>query len=263
MFPYGIRRDLLPAELRDAVIPFREDAELREFVRSCRESPHSLEEIARERELASRVPAFEAHGRLGMFPMHLLSRAQWGALVPLRLRGGALLDIGAGQGFVTEKARRLFSRIVATEVAPSLVERLRERGFEAYEADLATEEAPFPDEGFEVVSVLNVIDRCDRPYDLIARAAEHLRPGGLLILADPLPFSQQVRGIGLPGTPAQALPRAEGGSWEEHLSRFIEDALLPLGLRIRRVSRLPYLSKNSAERPIVAHDDFLVVCERT
>lgn len=45
---------------------------------------------------------------------------------------------------------------------------------------------------FDVVSCLNLLDRCDRPYDILADAKRVLKPNGILVLAIVLPFKPYV-----------------------------------------------------------------------
>lgn len=42
--------------------------------------------------------------------------------------------------------------------------------------------------GYDVISCLNVVDRCERPISLLHLLYQNLRPGGILLLALVLPY---------------------------------------------------------------------------
>lgn len=256
---YDVARDQLHPVLQNVLIPFEEDEPLSEFLMDCRARPHTWLDMALLFGLSQITDAYNAHGILGLYPMHLLSTDQWQALVPKRLHGGRLLDIGAGQGFVTQYARPLFSTIAAVEVAPSLVRRLAARGFEAHQADITEQPDLFPPESFEVVSLLNVLDRCERPHTLLRHALQFLKPGGVLITADPLPLEQRVRGD--VRAPKERLG-AHAGTWEECLSDFYTNTLVPNSLTPIAVSRLPYVYKSVDGAGFEALDDFVIACRK-
>lgn len=205
------------------------------------------------------MPAYEVHGVLGMYPMHLLGSEQWKRLVPERLWGGRLLDVGAGQGFVTQYARPLFTEIVTTETAKSMAVRLRARGFETCTEDITTQPDLFLQKSFDVVSILNVLDRCDKPKTLLQHATNFLKDDGVLIISDPLPLSQHIRSSSR--KPAERLG-ADAGTWEECLSSLYTDVVEPAGLVATFVTRMPYLYKNTKREPFIALDDFVMVCRK-
>ncbi|MET7468315.1 methyltransferase domain-containing protein [Micromonospora sp. NPDC005686] len=53
------------------------------------------------------------------------------------------------------------------------------------------EQVPRPAGHFDLVSVLNVVDRVPDPRQVVSAAAGLLRPGGLLVLSSPLAFESQ------------------------------------------------------------------------
>ena len=258
-FDYRVRPELLLEELRDVWVTSSPDKDVGAFLEDCRRRPHTGLHMCILSLLEQFVPAYEAHGILGMYPMHLLGRRQWAQILPPHVRGGALLDIGAGQGFVTEHARELFSRIVVTETAPSMVRRLQDRGFEAHTIDLTISPNAFPEAPFEVVSILNVLDRCEQPLTLLTSALRFLSKDGCIIISDPLPIAQRVRGV------PNAVTESIGGArdtWEESLSNFYQTTIAPLGLTPIYATRLPYIYKSSGAEPYVILDDFVLVCKK-
>ena len=130
--------------------------------------------------------------------MHVASSAQLGRLLEraqLPTAPSRLLDVGSGLGHVTSTLASALhiadpKRVVALESSGPLRRELENRwGFRAA--------ASFADAGtepFEVVSLLNVLDRCDDPVGLLQTAARLLQPrGGLLIIATVLPFRGSVQ----------------------------------------------------------------------
>jgi SAM-dependent methyltransferase len=151
---------------------------------------------------------FDVNGILDTYPLHLLSTAQLQTLVQhagcsrdfaglappsaVQQQFGAALDIGAGVGLVTEQLQPLCSEPVSTtETSAQMAGRLRRRGFECHEDDVAAPDSPTRScfrGSFDLVSVLNVLDRAPAPRALLEAAHDMLRPGGWLLLATPLPF---------------------------------------------------------------------------
>lgn len=256
---YDVDTRELPQALREVFTQFEQDEALTAFLADCNAHPHTWFDMALLFGLSQITETYNAHGILGLYPMHLLSTPQWEALVPIELYGGRLLDIGAGQGFVTEYARPLFSEITAIETASSMVRRLHARGFRARQADITTEPNLFPHESFDVVSILNVLDRCEHPLTLLTHALQFLKPGGVLILSDPLPLEQRVRGN--IHAPKEQLG-ASTGTWEKCLSELYTNVVVPHNLTPLCVSRLPYVYKSVDGVGFEVLDDFVIACRK-
>jgi hypothetical protein len=56
-----------------------------------------------------------------------------------------------------------------------------------------------------------------------------------------------------------AVPRE---SWERSVTALVANVLEPLGLELETVSRVPYLCRGDAARPLYVLDDALVVCRK-
>jgi SAM-dependent methyltransferase len=96
----------------------------------------------------------------------------------LGLRPGRAVDIGAGEG---RNARWLVERgwqVVATDFSPAAVEGMRAHGLDAVVADATEWVAPEP-AGLAVLCYLQL--PAEALADAIARAAESLEPGGVLL----------------------------------------------------------------------------------
>lgn len=208
------------------------------------------------RSLRAFFSDFDINGWLGTYPMHVLSTAQWETLLGGR-PGGRLLDVGSGRGDVTSELARLFDETITTETSKPMARRLRQRGFESWVGDLVSME--FDEGTFDAVSLLNVLDRCERPLSLLGRARRALRPGGLLLIALVLPYRPFVYRDGVPAPPLERLPIA-AESFEDAATEFVLHGLLALGLEVIAVSRAPYLSGGDAHRALYELDDLLLVC---
>jgi len=83
------------------------------------------------------------------------------------------------------------SDVTATEMSPVMASRLRDSGYEVWEEDIATTASSRLARGqdkFDLISLLNVLDRTPLPNSLLKAANSLLKPGGKLLVATPLPF---------------------------------------------------------------------------
>lgn len=236
--------DLAP-ELRARFVTLEEDPLI---VSSRGHGP--LREGAR-RALRRFVTDFDADGILGTHRMALLGPRSWEALLGEH-RGGRLLDVGAGSGDVTIHARGLFREIVTTELSAPMARKLRRRGFVCHRVDLAKEPLR---ETFDAVSLLNVLDRCDRPRSLLRAAIASLAPGGSVLVSVPLPVRAHVDRGSYTTDPDEPLG-GDGETWAEALSDLIARTIEP-ALRVKRLARAPYVSVG---RTVETLDAALIVC---
>ena len=117
--------------------------------------------------------------------MHVISEGQARRLLGFQdaETRQSLLDVGAGDGAVTLHLSALFHEVHCTETSPYMVRRLRERGFTCTETSNPCDAMGGP---FDVVSCLNVLDRCSAPYSVSSfayRLIDFLRHGMLKVLA--------------------------------------------------------------------------------
>ena len=202
---------------------------------------------------------YDAHAWLGAYPMSLLDQAGFAALLPNLPPNASLLDVGAGPGDVHLELAKLFHRAVATETSQGAAKRARGRGVNCLVLDLATE--AWPDAAqFDVVSLLNVLDRTARPNTLLLRALERLAPGGQLLLATPLPLFPHVEGVGETTDPDEPIDLA-GEDFDMALPA-LAAFLGRHGLTIERWCRVPYVSAGDARGERVTFNDVVLVAQR-
>jgi SAM-dependent methyltransferase len=253
-----LRYDVDLLKLGGAVAPFTQlgiDEGTARYLAGSSARRHGVWKTWLHRLLRGFLSDFDINGYLGTYPMHVLSTAQWKTLLPVS--GGAHLDIGAGRGDATQELAALFKKTVVTETSRAMARRLRKLGFECIEGDVSQRR----DLGgkFDIVSLLNVLDRCDQPLSLLATARQALKPGGHLVIALVLPYRPFVYDGGQARAPRERLPIVSS-EWELAATEFMLTALLPLGLEVVTFSRAPYLSGGDAERPLYELDDLIVVC---
>ncbi|MFT3921056.1 MAG: methyltransferase domain-containing protein [Myxococcales bacterium] len=253
---YEVERRAL-GKYAEKFVPLAADAGTQAWLAEVAARPHSMVETWLVSQLTRFMSAYDAHGLTATYAMHLLSEAQWGSLTGGARR--ALLDVGAGAGYVTEHAKPWFQHITCTETSRPLAKRLGERGFRVHAHDLL--EVPLPEHGpFDVISCLNVLDRTRRPISLLAALRAMLAPGARLVLALPLPVRPHVHVAGATVSPQERLPISEDSfklSLVE-MSAFLEEQ----GFDIERIARVPYLSRGDSKAPYYVLDDALWVLSK-
>ncbi len=114
------------------------------------------------------------------------------------LRGGQrLLDIGCWDGYLLERIREagLYRELYGVDIAPEGVETVRAKGFQAEVVDLNHHSLPFPDEHFDGVTALAVLEHIFDPYAVIREIHRVLRSGGELVIDVPnvASFTNRIR----------------------------------------------------------------------
>jgi 2-polyprenyl-3-methyl-5-hydroxy-6-metoxy-1,4-benzoquinol methylase len=201
------------------------------------------------------MSAFDVNGLLRMHPMHLLSTAQWRTLLgPRPVRD--YLDVGAGAGDVTVQLAPLCEKVLATEMSRAMALRLDRRGIECECMDVCEE--PLPRTGFDLVTCLNVLDRCARPVTMLAKLRAALAPGGRLVIGAVFPHRPFYFVGGAITDPLERLDCTDD-TWEAGLVHLIERHIEPLGLTVDAIARAPYLSGGDSVYEWYLVDDALVV----
>jgi SAM-dependent methyltransferase len=248
----------LPAPLVTRFVRLDLGEEGREYLERAVQTRPGRAKTALHRVLRNFMSDFDVNALLDMYPMHLLGTNQWKALLGSE-RAHRLLDVGAGRGDVTRTLSPLADVTVTSETSRLMARRLRAEGFACVEADLALNAVPDP--GYDVVTCLNVIDRCAKPRSLLSNLARALAPGGRLVLATPLPFDPFVYDGPASMAPSEMLDISNDG-WEQSVASLAEKVLYPLGLVVESVSRVPYICRGDADRPVYVLDDAVLVCRK-
>ena len=190
--------------------------------------------------------------------MFVYSSAQFRTLLDLdetkQSRLTSLLDIGAGDGSVTERMASLFERVYATEMSSIMQWRLSASGYTVLDTD------QWGDHKFDVITCLNVLDRCEKPLSLLKNIREHLNPEqGRVLIGLVLPFKPYFE-YNNDHHPNESL-HIKGHLAEEQINEFISNVFQPLGFRLKKLSRLPYLCEGDMERSYYFLSDYIFVLE--
>ena len=135
------------------------------------------------------------------------------------------LDVGCGAGTMLEAAEARGWEATGTEVASSAVQPLRERGLDVRLGELG--ELGMPERGFDVVTVVEVVEHLADPESLLQDVARLLRPGGAVYLTTPHGRGVSARRLGV-GWSVVAPP--------EHLQLFSANGIRSL---VRRTGFVP------------------------
>jgi SAM-dependent methyltransferase len=142
---------------------------------------------------------------------------------------GRLLDVGCATGIFLDGMRQFGWQVQGVEPTWSAVEYARRRfDLDVFHGRL--EEARFPAQRFDAITLWDVLEHVHEPRPLLAEIVRLLRPGGLLVISLPNPDSLEARLLG---------PYWLGWDLPRHLNLF-RPALLnrhfrQVGLRVERI----------------------------
>lgn len=101
-----------------------------------------------------------------------------------RKKHGRLLDVGCGFGFFLKMMRDAGWDVVGVEPSPTAAASARRRfGLNVLAGRL--EDASFPPESFDAITLWYVLEHVPNPMDTLARCSALLKPGGALIVRVP------------------------------------------------------------------------------
>jgi SAM-dependent methyltransferase len=256
---FGLNFSAVSKHLRERFLALSFDAANEAFVEAALAAPHGRIRTWLH-DLACRLAAdFDVNGLLNMYPVHLLSEAQWQDFLPPEVAGGVHLDVGAGNGNLTQALQSRFRETLVTEASWAMRRRLRSQGFQTYAADLKL----VPKRDFQLVSCLNVLDRTANPLTLLHELACLGSPGAWLVIAVPLPLNPFYYRGPFTFAPRQRLDAA-GPVFEQALSHLAESlqSALP-GWDLARLTRAPYLSWGDSNCSLYALDDAVLLYRYT
>ncbi|KAK1943502.1 Methyltransferase-like protein 9 [Phytophthora citrophthora] len=204
--------------LQSAFVQLDCDEETETFLDTC--TGGSLWESMGSTILGLFYSLTDANGILGRGQMFVLSKAQVQQLLHREQSGGSLLDIGAGDGNVTASLASLVDQVTTTEASAPMVAHLNSRGYNSVQTCDLQHEFVQSRKPYNIISMLNVLDRADKPLTMLREIRELLDPqNGLFLLAVVLPFSAFVEQGTQRIAPTEKLPMrgglcAEGASFE-------------------------------------------------
>ena len=282
---YACAESRLLPELRDAFRALTRDAATDAFLMRASRRPYLVNwgQAVACTFLRKFMSLTDANAVLGRGKMHVLSEAHVADLLGAtrsdesaarRKNKKLLLDVGAGEGEVTEKFRDGggFDVVVATEASAPMVRRLRQKKFQVVleSTDVSTVtracvEAGVrsAEDGFDCVALLNVLDRCDTPFTLLGQLRKLLKDdGGVLVLAVVVPFRPFVEDGNEHRAPREALGLDPNGAWESGVNQIWEKVLRPSGFAVERLARVPYISEGDQKHGAYILDDAVFVLSK-
>jgi SAM-dependent methyltransferase/biotin operon repressor len=170
----GIYRAALEAAAQQA--EFREDAE-------------SLDRVLSRRRAESEAYFQMVAGKLGKNYCPGRSWEAIGHFLLLLTPNIEIVDLGAGEGVLSQLLARQAKSVVCIDNSPAMVkvgtELAKEHGFENLTYKLGDiEQVPLPDNSVDLALLSQALHHARRPEDAIAEAWRILRPGGRLAVLD-------------------------------------------------------------------------------
>ncbi|KAK2155479.1 hypothetical protein LSH36_239g03020 [Paralvinella palmiformis] len=243
---YYIDEDQVPVELCEKFIQFHEDVETKKFLQSCFEKSDwmmtQLYHVIAKSLLSWFMNTTSINGLLKRGSMFVFSKSQFQSLLRIEQswRGKSLLDLGAGDGKVTQIMAGHFEQVYVTEASTPMKWRLQDLGYKLLDISEWTKNK------YDVISCLNLLDRCDKPVKILSDIQQSLEPNnGRALVAVVLPFRPYVEFSNHGNMPEQYL-HIQGDSFESQVSNFVHDVLEPVGFVVEAFTRLPYLCEEDA-----------------
>ncbi|XP_076470217.1 protein-L-histidine N-pros-methyltransferase-like isoform X1 [Babylonia areolata] len=258
---YHVDQGKLSEELCEKFVALNEDEETKEFLEHCYEKAdwiftqlfHSLAQMV----LGVFMTKTSINGLLGRGSMFVLSHQQFEKLLgvsPVR-KAENLIDLGAGDGEVTKVMAPYFSNVYATEMSPTMQRLLSYKGYQVLDVDSW-------DNGsmtYDVISCLNLLDRCDRPVTLLHAMRRVLRPDtGRVLVALVIPFKPYVEFDSSDHIPTEKL-LITGATFEEQVTQLTTAVFRPAGFDVEAFSRVPYLCEGDLRHSFYVLNDALFV----
>lgn len=257
---YTINTEKLTPNLRELVKVLTYDESAQSFLSGAYAIPYTRHvfDNVMSMILSPFLSQTARNGVLQRGVMHVASKQQFSAMLghpeaesPPFTR---LLDIGAGDGYVTANLAHLFKEVYATETCGPMRYQLTQKGYKVVEVE------GWQQYNYDVITCLNVLDRCDNPVGLLQDMYNTLsKEGGTAIIALVLPYYGMVENVGNWGKQKNFL-NITGLEWEDQVSSFINVVLHPMGFITQTISRVPYLCTGDLYAPYYSLDDSLISC---
>ncbi|XP_004622939.2 methyltransferase-like protein 9 [Octodon degus] len=197
------------------------------------------------------------NGLLGRGSMFVFSPDQFQRLLKINpdWKTHRLLDLGAGDGEVTKIMSPHFEEIYATELSETMIWQLQKKKYRV----LGINEWQNTGFQYDVISCLNLLDRCDQPLTLLKDIRSVLEPTrGRVVLALVLPFHPYVENVGGKWEKPSETLEIKGQSWEEQVNS-LPEVFRKAGFAVEALTRLPYLCEGDMYNDYYVLDDAVFV----
>jgi len=257
---YRVIKTRLPSEYQDLFLQFDQDKDTDIFLKNCQEKSDSIfsqlfHSIARPL-LGLFMAQTSINGLLNRGSMFVFSKSQFEKLLRFSSYHKAenLLDLGAGDGKVTQKMSPYFNTTYVTEMSQTMVRRLQSQGYKV----LGVDDWFSAGLTFDLVTCLNLLDRCDRPLTLLGQIRSVLRPAtGRLLVAVVIPFKPFVEFGSRNNEPSEYI-HLKGNNFEEQVEQFFR-IFDQAGFDVEQFTRLPYLCEGDLKHSFYVLTDALFV----
>ncbi|XP_031416934.1 methyltransferase-like protein 9 isoform X2 [Clupea harengus] len=258
---YRCSPDLLGDEMKPLFVQSVMDADTQAFLRKSEEKSgwmftqlyHSFFSTVFS-PIMSRT---SINGFLGRGSMFVFSADQFRRLLGIGpdWKTDRLLDLGAGDGGVTNVMGSHFREIYATEVSSPMKWHLQRKNYKL----LGIDEWQKTGFQYDIISCLNLLDRLDEPLELLRDMKQSLVPKtGRIILAAVVPFQPYVEIGGRWVRPKNHL-KIKGKTWEEQVTNLSSEVFSKVGLEVEAVTRLPYLCEGDMYKDYYLLNDAVFV----
>jgi SAM-dependent methyltransferase len=111
---------------------------------------------------------------------HLLSNIK-------NIKNGRLLDVGGGTGDFTAEIVNILGikEAVIVDINEYALRQASSKGLKAIKVDITREPLPFPDNYFDVVVMVEVVEHLYDPDYAISEVRRVLKPGGFIVISTP------------------------------------------------------------------------------
>jgi len=255
---YNVNLDLISNhEIRSKFLQFHNDSETEAFISSSFEQSDWIFTQLWYNFAKSILSWFycqtDINGMLSRGSMFVFSKEQF--LKMSKLEPGVklerMLDLGAGDGRPTQSMSCFFEETFATEVSAPMRKSLGLKGFKVLEIDNWVK----PD-SFDLISALNLFDRCDKPLSIISEIHKSLKSGGFFLVALVLPFKPYVESV--PSHKPSEKMNIAGDTFEVQVEAAVT-MFEEVGFSLESWARVPYLCEGDLNRPLYHLNNALVM----
>uniref|UniRef100_A0A0B6ZGU8 Methyltransferase-like protein 9 n=1 Tax=Arion vulgaris TaxID=1028688 RepID=A0A0B6ZGU8_9EUPU len=257
---YRVIVSRFPEDLQAKFVQFEQDEGTSEFLDNCQEKSNQIftqlfYSLARPL-LNIFMTQTSINGFLNRGSMFIFSKNQIEHLLGFTPyhKEDTLLDLGAGDGLVTKQMAGYFHKTYTTEMSGVMVRRLTGLGFNV----LGVNDWQSTGVKYDLVSCLNLLDRCDKPLSLLADIKSSMKPvTGRLLVAVVIPFKPYVEFDSHTHEPSEFI-HIKGSNFEEQVEQFVS-IFHRSGFQVEKFSRLPYLCEGDLRHSYYVLTDAIFV----
>ena len=272
---YGINESVMKPHILKMFVQSSLDMETEVFLETyCSQTESSvrsaLATMARKFMSQTDTNAFIGRGQMFVFSAAQLESLLANAFGKDRIATvsrGKLLDIGAGNGDVTEKYQKFVKHITATEVSNYMVKILQKKSCIDRVVETGSLNSFDVNKKFQIISCLNVLDRCDKPSQLLKDIYARLDPQhGIVVVAIVLPWCPFVENGTGQDRPTEDLDMDGGrcrtrNTFEEAVNVIVDNVFLKHGFVVKSWTRVPYICAGDTYQKYYVLSDALFVLE--